>query len=195
MFQSSKRNNAGDVYGRQRALHCLCDKRSSALAAAKHYSFQWRKNGRNVEEEKESKNGAEIVEEVWLPDKGNAILRYGLILRLGDIEESANYTCVVKDSRAGNDHDVSIQVEVRVFVADRYPYDVCDTDDENSMYRWPITVKGQEAVRSCAYEKEGVVKRKCEPSNVNSRGTWSHWLDKSGCINQQVSKQRENVSM
>ena len=160
------------------------------MSAAKHYSFQWRKNGRNVEE----LNGPEIVEEVWLPDKDNKIFKYGLILHLEDIQESANYTCVVKDSRADPlNKEVSSQVEVRVFVSERFPYDVCDQSEKNSLYRWPMTFKGQYAIRSCTDEQEGLVMRKCNPSNVKSRGTWSAW-NMTTCIHRTVSSARDDVS-
>ena len=64
-------------------LHCLGAK-ELPWDSVGNYTFEWRKNGGPIDKD-------DIVEEVFMPTAAGVFVKFGLILKLGAIGESAVY--------------------------------------------------------------------------------------------------------
>ena len=64
-------------------LHCLGAK-ELPWDSVGNYTFEWRKNGGPIDKD-------DIVEEVFMPTSAGVFVKFGLILKLGAIGESAVY--------------------------------------------------------------------------------------------------------
>ena len=64
-------------------LHCLAAK-ELPWDSVGNYTFEWRKNGGPIDKD-------DIVEEVFMPTASGVFVKFGLILKLGAIGESAVY--------------------------------------------------------------------------------------------------------
>ena len=64
-------------------LHCLAAK-ELPWDYVGNYTFDWRKNGGPIDKD-------DIIEEVFMPTASGVFVKFGLILKLGSIGESAIY--------------------------------------------------------------------------------------------------------
>ncbi len=64
-----------------------------------------------------------------------------------------------------------------------------------SIARTPIylPLQGEEAIRPCPFGQEGFVRHKCEQTNNVTRGFWSNVVDRQGCVQVNISMERDIV--